>query len=154
MFRLTTRTDKHHAAIVTPLHEAYLNNPLAKFVSGSKLSALANGYMSRTTTWDKLVWRGMRNGQLRGLAGDKLRALVVVGGEYPVCTLTRGRLDRRLTGRLSQYRTSGSRQLAPLYSHIPYINMSPVRRASDCDTLLRPTDTRSRCLHVIRSFER
>ena len=77
---LTRSTQQHHETIVTSLQEAYLKNTLAQFVSGSKLNDLANGFISRSTMWDKLVLRSYRASAVRGLAGDKLRALIVVGG--------------------------------------------------------------------------
>ena len=77
-------TAKHHETIVSALQEAYLGNPLARFVSGGKLAELANGYISRTGFWDRLVWGPLRNNTLQGIAGDKLRAMIVVGGQSAV----------------------------------------------------------------------
>jgi long-chain acyl-CoA synthetase len=84
---LTFSTAQHHEAITSDLHQAYRGNALAKLVSGSKLNDLANGHISRDSIWDKLVWRSLRNNAIGGLAGDRLRALIIVYPSIPFCKI-------------------------------------------------------------------
>lgn len=67
--------------MVKALYSSYKGNGLAGLVSRYKLIGLQGGDVSRKGWWENMLWRPIRQKALGGLAGDKLRSLVVVGGE-------------------------------------------------------------------------
>lgn len=78
---LITSRKSQHSAMVKDLYRSYQNSSLGPWAIGSKSTENNSGYLSRTGIWDKLVWASVRGGVLGGLLGNRLRTIIVVGGE-------------------------------------------------------------------------
>ena len=77
-------SSKHHSTLLSRLHEAFKAHPLSDFATRHRLPSLRGGHVARDGMWDKYLWSRMREGALGGVAGDKLRGVIVVGGEFRV----------------------------------------------------------------------
>lgn len=77
---LTVSSSAHHAAIIKRLHDGFLASPFASVAARHRLKSLQDGHVARGGIMDKLVWGGIRNTTLGGIAGDALRAVIVDGG--------------------------------------------------------------------------
>ncbi|KAL1408830.1 hypothetical protein Q8F55_005644 [Vanrija albida] len=72
-------TAKHHRALVTHLQAEFLAHPLASVAGSQQVNNIRGGYVARGSFADKWVFAGVRRAVLGGVAGDALRAVVVVG---------------------------------------------------------------------------
>jgi hypothetical protein len=80
-------TSKHHSALVSRLHESFSSHSFGAFAARHKLPSLRSGHVSRNGLWDKYVWSGIRESAFGGVAGEKLRGVIVVGGTSDTRTL-------------------------------------------------------------------
>lgn len=78
---LMCSSKEYHETIVKALYNSFKGSTLANLVAKYKLIGIQGGDVSRKGWWENLVWRPIRQRALGGIAGDKLRSLVVVGGK-------------------------------------------------------------------------
>lgn len=76
-----SRTPAHHAALIKNLHNSFLGHPFGGIAARHRLRSLQEGYVAREGLLDKFVWAPIRNSALGGIAGDDLRAVLVIGGK-------------------------------------------------------------------------
>ena len=72
---------EHHEALVRSLYRSFKSSFLGSFAAEHKLLGIQGGNVSRSGWLERLVWKSIRQRPLGGIAGDNLRAVVVVGGK-------------------------------------------------------------------------
>lgn len=72
-------TPKYHRALLDGLQFSYEAHPWASLAARHKARDLSYGHVSRDGIWDKILWSGMRENAVGGIAGQKLRAVILVG---------------------------------------------------------------------------
>ncbi|TYJ57458.1 hypothetical protein B9479_001775 [Cryptococcus floricola] len=80
-------TPKHHRALVNKLAYSYQAHPYTSLAARHKAHGLRSGHVDRDSIWDKIIWSGMRENVLGGVAGHKLRAVILVGDAPPASAL-------------------------------------------------------------------
>ncbi|WVQ72284.1 hypothetical protein IAR50_001834 [Cryptococcus sp. DSM 104548] len=80
-------TPQHHQALVKKLAYSYEAHPYASLAAQHKAHGLRSGHIDRDSLWDKVIWSGMRENVLGGVAGKKLRAVILVGDAPPASAL-------------------------------------------------------------------
>lgn len=72
-------TPKYHRALLDSLQFSYEAHPWASLAALHKARDLSHGHVDRDGIWDKILWSGMRENVVGGVAGRKLRAVILVG---------------------------------------------------------------------------
>ncbi|WVQ82846.1 hypothetical protein IAT38_004981 [Cryptococcus sp. DSM 104549] len=80
-------TPKHHHALISRLQYTYEAHPYASYAARHKAHGLKAGHVKRDGLWDKVLWSGMRENVLGGVAGQRLRGVILVGDAPPPTAL-------------------------------------------------------------------
>ncbi|WVR03122.1 hypothetical protein IAU60_000112 [Kwoniella sp. DSM 27419] len=74
---------KHHHALIERLQYTYTAHPFASVAARHKNHTIRAGHIDRDSLWDKVLWSGMRENVLGGVAGRRLRGVILVGDAPP-----------------------------------------------------------------------
>ncbi|OCF34867.1 hypothetical protein I316_03413 [Kwoniella heveanensis BCC8398] len=74
---------KHHHALVERLQYTYTAHPFAAVAARHKNHSIRAGHIDRDSLWDRVLWSGMRENVLGGIAGQRLRGVILVGDAPP-----------------------------------------------------------------------
>ncbi|WRT63250.1 uncharacterized protein IL334_000153 [Kwoniella shivajii] len=80
-------TPKHHHALLDRLQYTYSSHPFATLAARHKGHSIRAGHVDRDSLWDKVIWSGMRENVLGGIAGQRLRGVILVGDAPPPTAL-------------------------------------------------------------------
>ncbi|UOH79436.1 hypothetical protein LQV05_000441 [Cryptococcus neoformans] len=72
-------TPRYHRALLDSLQFSYEAHPWASLAARHKARGISYGHVDRDGIWDKILWSGMRENVMGGVAGRKLRAVILVG---------------------------------------------------------------------------
>nr|XP_031862082.1 uncharacterized protein CI109_002495 [Kwoniella shandongensis]KAA5529154.1 hypothetical protein CI109_002495 [Kwoniella shandongensis] len=78
---------KHHHALLDRLQYTYEAHPWAPLAARHKTSSIRAGHVDRHGLWDRVLWSGMRENVLGGIAGQRLRGVILVGDAPPPTAL-------------------------------------------------------------------
>ncbi|WVN88510.1 uncharacterized protein L203_103721 [Cryptococcus depauperatus CBS 7841] len=85
-------TPKHHRALIDRLQYTYEAHPYAALAIRRKVHSIKSGYVDRDGLWDRVIFSGMRENVMGGVAGHKLRAVILVGDAPPPMALSASHL--------------------------------------------------------------
>ncbi|WVQ64344.1 uncharacterized protein L199_002506 [Kwoniella botswanensis] len=74
---------KHHHALLNRLQYTFTSHPFATLAARHKGHSIRAGHIDRDSLWDKVLWSGMRENVLGGIAGQRLRGVILVGDAPP-----------------------------------------------------------------------
>ncbi|WWC67281.1 uncharacterized protein I206_101189 [Kwoniella pini CBS 10737] len=74
---------RHHHALLNRLQYTYTSHPFASLAARHKSHSIRAGHIDRDSLWDKVLWSGMRENVLGGIAGQRLRGVILVGDAPP-----------------------------------------------------------------------
>ncbi|WWC57626.1 uncharacterized protein I303_100158 [Kwoniella dejecticola CBS 10117] len=74
---------KHHHALLNRLQYTYTSHPFASLAARHKGHSIRAGHIDRDSLWDRVLWSGMRENVLGGIAGQRLRGVILVGDAPP-----------------------------------------------------------------------
>ncbi|KAK8844727.1 hypothetical protein IAR55_006577 [Kwoniella newhampshirensis] len=78
---------KHHHALLDRLQYTYEAHPWAPLAARHKSSSIRAGHIDRDSLWDRVLSSGMRENVLGGVAGQRLRGVILVGDAPPPTAL-------------------------------------------------------------------
>ncbi|EIW73123.1 hypothetical protein M231_06039 [Tremella mesenterica] len=80
-------TSEHHLSLLTELQTSFVAHPLSAFAARHQTQSIRAGHVSRGGLLDRYLFRNVREGMLGGVAGERLRAVIVVGDGPPADSL-------------------------------------------------------------------
>ncbi|WWC90156.1 uncharacterized protein L201_005089 [Kwoniella dendrophila CBS 6074] len=78
---------KHHHALLNRLQYTFTSHPFASLAARHKGHSIRAGHIDRDSLWDRVLWSGMRENVLGGIAGQRLRGVILVGDAPPPSAL-------------------------------------------------------------------